>query len=59
MIAREFEQLHHTVKSHIMEVLDSILAHWLLNNANFPEEKKQLVKATVNEVKYETHHSLF
>ena len=49
----KFEQLHQIAKSHKMEVLDGVLAYRLLNNANPPEEKKQLVWATVKEMKYE------
>ena len=36
-----------------MEVLDGVLACRLLNNVNLPDEKKQLVQPTVNEMKYE------
>ena len=35
-----------------MEVLNDVLAYRLLNNVNLPEDKKQLVQATVIEVKY-------
>ena len=36
-----------------MEFLDGVLAYMLLNNANLPEEKIQLVQTTVNEIKYQ------
>ena len=44
---------HQIAKSHKMEVLDGLLAYMLLNKAYLPEEKKQLVRATVKEMKYE------
>lgn len=48
----KLQQLHQIGKSHKMEVLGGVLAYRLLNNAKLPEEKKQLVRATVNEMKY-------
>ena len=49
----KFEQLHQIAKSHKMEVLDGVLAYRSLNNANIPEEKKLLVLATIEEMKYD------
>ena len=43
----KFKQLHHKT-----EVLDRVLAY-SLNNTKLPKEKKQLVSAMVNEMKYE------
>ena len=48
----QFEQLYNIAKSHKMEVLDGVLAYCLLNSANLSEQHKQLVRATVNEIKY-------
>ena len=45
------EQLHQIARSHKVEVLDEVLGYSLLN-ANLPEAMKQLVWATVNEIKY-------
>ena len=59
----KLQQLHQIGKSHKMEVLGGVLAYRLLNNAKLPEEKKQLVWATVNEIKYkimkEQHKKVF
>lgn len=49
----KLEQLYQTAKSHKMQALDEVLAYRLLNKANLPKEKKQLVRATFNEVKCE------
>ena len=49
----KLEQLYQTAKSHKTQVLDEVLAYRLLNKANLPKEKKQLVRATFNEVKCE------
>ena len=48
----QFEQLHNKAKSHKMEILDGVLAYRLLNSANLSEQHKQLVGATVSEIKY-------
>ena len=47
------KQLHQIAKGHKIEDLDGLLAYRLLNNTNLPEEKKQLIQATVKEGKYE------
>ena len=48
----EFQQLNQIAKSDEINILDGLLAYRLLNNVNLPEEKKQLVRATVNKSKY-------
>ena len=48
----KFEQLHQVAENHDMEVLDGVLAYRLLNNANLPGEKIQLIWATANKIKY-------
>ena len=48
----QFEQLYNKAKSHKMEILDGVLADHLLNSANLSEQHKQLVRATVSEMKY-------
>ena len=59
----KLQQLDQIGKSHKMEVLGGVLAYRLLNNAKLPEEKKQLVRATVNEIEYkimkEQHKKVF
>ena len=50
----KFEQLYSKAKSHKMEILDSVLAYRLLNGAGLSESHKQLVHATVSEMKYDT-----
>ena len=42
---------HQITESHKMEVLYGVLPYRILNNANLPEEKKKLLRATVNEMK--------
>ena len=46
------EQLHQVAESHVMEVLDGVLACRLLNNANLPGEKIQIIQATANKIKH-------
>ena len=48
----KFEQLHQVAENHDMEVLDGVLAYRLLNNANLPGKKIQLIQATGNKIKY-------
>ena len=48
----QFEQLYNKAKTHKMEILDGVLAYRLLNSANLSEQHKQLVRATVSEMKY-------
>ena len=48
-----FEQLYSKAVSHKMEILDGVRAYRLLNGAGLSESHKQLVRATVNEMKYE------
>ena len=47
----KFKQLYKLAKSHEMKVLDGV-AYRLLNKTNLPEEKEQLVRANVKEIKY-------
>ena len=49
---KKFVQLHQVAENHDMEVLDGVLAYRLLNNANLPGEKIQLIWATANKIKY-------
>lgn len=49
----KFEALFRTAKSHEMDIPDGVLAYRLLNNANLSEDKKQLIKATLKEMKYD------
>ena len=48
----KFKQLHQIAASHKMKVLDGVLAYMLLNNNILPEERKQVVWATFNKMKY-------
>ena len=48
----QFEQLYNNAKTHKMEILDGVLAYRLLNSASLSEQHKQLVRATVSEMKY-------
>ena len=48
----KFEQLHQVAENHDMEVLDGLLAYRLLNNANLPAKKIQLIWATAKKMKY-------
>ena len=48
----KLEQLHKVAESHKMEVLDGVLAYRLLNNANLPGKKIQLIRASANKIKY-------
>ena len=48
----QFEQLYTNAKSHKMEILNGVLAYRLLNSANLSEHHKQLVRATVTDMKY-------
>ena len=48
----KFQQLHQVAENHDMEVLDGVLAYRLLNNANLPGKKIQLIRASANKIKY-------
>ena len=47
-----FERLYNKAKSHSMEIHEGVLAYRLLNSANLSENHKQLVRATLSEMKY-------
>ena len=49
----KFECLDNKIKNFNMTLPDGLLACKFLNNANISEQHKQLVGATVTEVKYE------
>ena len=49
----KFECLDNKIKNFNMTLPDGLLAYKFLNNANISEQHKQLVGATVTEVKYE------
>ena len=53
----KFEQLYSKAKNHSMTVSDGAVAYRLLNSAGLPESSKQLVRATVSEMKYDTMKS--
>ena len=48
----QFEGLYNKAKSFKMEIHDGVLAYQFLNNANLNESHKQLIRATVSEMKY-------
>ena len=48
----KFVQLHQVAENHDMEILDGVLAYRLLNNANLPGKKIQLIRASANKIKY-------
>lgn len=50
----QFERFHIKAKSHSMEIHDGVLAYRLLNGANLDESHKQLIRATLSEMKYDT-----
>ena len=50
----EFERLYHKIKNYDMGLPDGVLAYKFLNNANISEHHKQLVRATLSELKYST-----
>ena len=50
----EFERLYHKMRNYDMGLPDGVLAYKFLNNANISEHHKQLVRATLNELKYNT-----
>ena len=50
----EFERLYHKIKNYDMGLPDGVLAYKFLNNANISEHHKQLVRATLSELKYNT-----
>ena len=53
----KFEQLYSKAKNHEMTISDGAVAYRLLNSAGLSENNKQLVRATVSEMKYETMKS--
>ena len=48
----EFERLCHKIKKYDMGLPDDVLAYKFSNNANISEHNKQLVRATLSELKY-------
>ena len=50
----KFEQLYIKAKNHKMTISDGAVAYRLLNSAGFSESHKQLVRATVSEMTYDT-----
>ena len=50
----EFEHLYHKIKNYDMGLPDGMLAYQFLNNASISEHYKQLVWATLSELKYNT-----
>ena len=54
----EFERLYHKIKNYGMDLPDDVLAYKILSNANISEHYKQLVRATLSELKYNTMKEL-
>ena len=50
----KFDQLYFEAKSFHLEILNSVLTYTLLNCGKFTNEKKQLIKATVSKMDYQT-----
>ena len=50
----EFERLYNKAKQHKMELPDGILAYRFLNSANISSHNKQLVRATLPELSYQS-----
>ena len=50
----EFERLYNKVKQHKMELPDGVLAYRFLNSANISSHHKQLVRATLSELSYQS-----
>ena len=48
----EFERLYHKIKNYDMGLPDVMLAYKFFKNANISEHHKQLVRATLGELKY-------
>ena len=46
-----FERLHNTAKGYKMEIHDAVLAYRLLNNTNISESHKQLIRATLPDLR--------
>ena len=49
-----FERLHNKAKGYKMEIHDGVLAYRFLNNANISESHKQLIRATLPDLRYTT-----
>ena len=49
-----FERRHNKAKGYKMEIHDGMLAYRLLNKANISESHKQLIRATLPDLKYTT-----
>ena len=49
-----FERLHNKAKGYKMEIHDGVLAYRLLNNTNISESHKQLIRATLPDLRYTT-----
>ena len=47
-----FKRLYNKAKNYQMEIHDGVLAYRLLNSANLSDSNKQLIKATLTEMKY-------
>ena len=50
----EFERLHNKAKQHKMELPDGVLAYRFLNSVNISSQYKQLVRATLPELSYQS-----
>ena len=50
----EFEHLYNKAKQHKMELPDGVLAYRFLNSANISSHHKQLVRATLPELSYQS-----
>ena len=49
-----FKRLHSKAKGYKMEIHDGVLPYRLLNNANISESHKQLIRATLPDLRYTT-----
>ena len=49
-----FEKFHNKAKGYKMEIHDGVLAYRLLNNTNISESHKQLIRATLPDLRYTT-----
>ena len=49
-----FERLHNKAKGYNMEMHDGVLTYRLLNNVNISESHKQLIRATLPDLRYTT-----
>ena len=49
----EFEELHHNMQKYAIKLPDEVLAYRYPNSANLSKQLKEIVRATVDDLKYE------